>query len=210
MIASLNFRKKNNLTGEKRPILYSLRLWRKSVAFALEEEKHPDFFWLRYEDLVESPLKILNRVAYFLGIKIFPSDILKEDIRDQYGNLWKSNSSFDSHTYIAGDSIGRYKSVLPEIVGSYIESCCFPEMKYLGYDFNYIKSFDNAILYNFKEPFAIAHEKFQKEKEYSLSHIDEEIERYYKLTRSNFISREEAKEWFIFESVYERYLPLFK
>ncbi len=210
MVASLNFRKKDNLTGEKRPILYSLRLWRKSIAFALECEDKLNFMWLRYEDLIEKPLETLNSIARFLGIDFFPSDISRREIRDQYGNLWRSNSSFKAHTGITVNSIGRYKSVLPEYVASYIETCCFPEMRYLDYPLNYIDDFDEAILYKFEEPFPVKHKKFADNKEYSLNCIDEEIERYRKLTQKENLSDEEVRKWFLFDNVYHKYFSFFK
>src|SRR5687767_125731 len=41
MITSLNFRERDNLTGAHRPVLYSLRIWRKSVAMAIGCEREP-------------------------------------------------------------------------------------------------------------------------------------------------------------------------
>ena len=81
VIVSLNFREKDNLTGKKRPILYSLRLWRKSVAFALECENDSNFMWLKYEDLIENPIKILNKITSFLNIDVFDPNILEDGIR---------------------------------------------------------------------------------------------------------------------------------
>ena len=206
VIVSLNFRKKDNLTGKKRPILYSLRLWRKSVAFALECEDCSNFMWLKYEDLVENPIRILNKVAAFLSIDAFAPDILEGGIRDQYGGLWSSNSSFVSRLGISEDSIGRFKNVLPDYVISYIETCCLPEMKYLNYDLNKIEDFDEKSLGDFKEPFPIEHKKFLNDEEYSLTHIEEEIERYSKLTVSLKLNTDEAEKWFLFEKVYKKYL----
>jgi hypothetical protein len=43
MIASLNFSERDNATGSDRPVLYSMRIWRKSVATAIAFEGHPCF-----------------------------------------------------------------------------------------------------------------------------------------------------------------------
>jgi hypothetical protein len=166
--------------------------------------------YLKYEDLIENPIKISNEIAAFLNIDVFTPDILQGDIRDQYGNMWSSNSSFVSHVGISEDSIGRFKKVLPDYVISYIETCCLPEMKYLNYDLNEIEDFDEKTLDNFKEPFPIEHEKFLDDREYSLTHIEEEIERYNKLTGSLNLNTDEAKKWFLFEKVYKKYSDLFK
>jgi len=210
VITSLNFSEKDNLTGEKRPILYSLRLWRKSVAFILECEDDINFMCLKYEDLIENTAEILNEIAVFLDIDAFTSDISKENILDQYGDLWSSNSSFESKKGISPNSIGRFKDILPEYVISYIETCCLPEMKYLDYDLKGIQDFDEEILSNFKEPFPIRHKKFEGNKEYSLIHIGEEMERYNKLTGSLTLNTNEAEKWFLFEKIYKKYLTLFK
>jgi hypothetical protein len=210
VIVSLNFRKKDNLTGKKRPILYSLRLWRKSVAFALECEDNPNFMHLKYENLVQDPIEILNKIAAFLNIELFSPNIFKGGIRDQYGGLWSSNSSFVSCQGISRSSIGRFKDILPDYVISYIETCCLPEMRYLNYDLSQIENFDEKKLRNFKEPFPIKHEKFLSDKGYSLTHIEEEIERYIKLTGSLNLNTDEAEKWFLFEKVYKKYFNLLK
>ena len=62
MIASLDFSERDNATGMDRPVLYSVRVWRKSVATALAFDGHPRFHFLRYEDLVADPQAAMSRL----------------------------------------------------------------------------------------------------------------------------------------------------
>jgi len=63
MISSLDFRVRDNMTGDHRPILYSLRAWRKSVAYALACEHHGNMVWFRFEDLVTDLMPQLERLS---------------------------------------------------------------------------------------------------------------------------------------------------
>ena len=56
---------------------------------------------------------------------------------------------------------------------------------------------------NFEEPFPVKHKKFADNKEYSLNCIDEEIERYRKLTQKENLSDEEVRKWFLFDKAPE-------
>ena len=69
MISSLDFRRRDNKTGDDRPVLFSLRIWRKSVAICLAFADHPGFAWLRYEDLANDPRGEMRRLAEFLEIE---------------------------------------------------------------------------------------------------------------------------------------------
>jgi len=131
MITSLNFRERDNLTGANRPVLFSLRVWRKSAAIALAHETHPNFLWLRYEDLIKDPASVLSRIAFFLDLKKFSLETFKQGIYDQSGKLWEGNSSFNDRFGISGGSVGKYSKILPETVAAYIDACCWLEIKVL-------------------------------------------------------------------------------
>jgi hypothetical protein len=203
MITSLNFRKRLSLAGVNRPLLFSLRIWRKSVAIALAHETSENLLWLRYEDLVNNPFSVLGRVTSFLGLEAFSEGAFNGGVPDQHGILWKGNSSFDDMSGISSSSVDKYVEVLPTGVTAYIEACCWPEMKVLGYNFFCEPHFDKGAVLSYKEPFQIEHERFTPDYSYRSDHIEEEIERYRRLEEGRKDhDAEDAKLWFLYEAVY--------
>lgn len=205
MMASLSFRKRDNRTGRNRPILYSLRAWRKSVAFALHHDQNPNATWIRYEDLVKDPLLVLNQILTQLGLPAFSPDAFREGIRDQRGTLWRGNSSFQDFSGLSEAPVGESRDLLPESVLHYIESCCRPEMKRMGYSFYCGSSFDEEVVRSFREPFPVSHEKFPADYSWSGSHPEEEIERYRFLSHPDgHLSDVDKRRWFLFNDVYDK------
>jgi hypothetical protein len=205
MITSLNLSKRDNLTGSSRPLLYSLRIWRKSVAIALACETHPAFVWLRYEDLIDNAPLALNHVTTFLNISPFSEKSFSEEIRDQRGKSWKGNSSFDDISGVSSASVGRYVQQLPAKETAYIESCCYPEMKVLGYDFLHQSHFDESTIRSYTESFQVDHEKFSPDYSSRSDHIEEELERYKKLkAQDRDHDAGNVKRWFLYEAAYQK------
>jgi hypothetical protein len=197
MISSLNFRQRDNQTGENRPVLYSLRIWRKSFAFAFEFEGHPGFKWLRYEDIVDNSIEKLNQVFKFLSLPAIKSNDFINGIYDQYGNVWMGNSSFDDKAGVSSNSIGKFKNSLPESVISFIENTCYPEMKVLGYKFYLTPVFNEKTIRNYKDPFKKIHNKFPGNYSNSPGNIKKEIERLKMLKTGPALPAEEKKKWFL-------------
>lgn len=205
MISSLNFRQRDNLTGENRPVLYSLRAWRKSIATALAHEDHANFLWLRYEDLVIDPHAVLRRITTWLELDDFPEDAFEEGIVDQRSEKWKGNSSFDDRTFVTVRSVGRFAEVMPPSVMSYVEACCYPELKALAYEFYQMNSFDGDVIRNYREPFDRIHDKFSADYSYCEEHVAEENKRYDLLTQSGeTVAAEPCRKWFLYPSAYEK------
>jgi len=204
MIASLNFRDRDNLTGDHRPILYSLRAWRKSVAFSFGWEAHPGFLWLRYEDLAADPEPMLQRLTGFLRLEDFALDAFKAGIYDQWGKLWKGNSSFDERLGISDASIDKWRRVLPGKVMAFIEACCRPEMTTLGYDFESSESFDESAITGYIEPFPVVHAKFLPGYSVAPKRQQAEIQRWNLLTNVEELTEDEARRWFINRRAYLR------
>jgi hypothetical protein len=197
MISSLNFRQRDNQTGENRPILYSLRIWRKSAAFALEFEGHPGFKWLCYEDLVNKTMKELNRVFAFLSLPGMKESNFNHGIYDQHGKPWMGNSSFDDKAGVSSNSIGKSRELLPENVITFIENTCYPEMKVLGYKFYLTPVFNEEIVREYRDPFEKIHGKFPADYSHSPANIKKEIKRFKILKNGLDLPLEEKKKWFL-------------
>lgn len=201
MITSLNFRERDNQTGQRRPILYSIRTWRKSVAYAIAYKNYPNFFAYRYEDLVNNSLDLLKNITNFLDLHEIDKDIFNNGIYDQTGKTWLGNSSFNDKKGISSNSIGKYKNILPKEVISYIESCCYPEMKYLKYEFFISKNFNENSITNFQENYYRIHDKFPTNYSSNETNIMNEIERI-NILKSKPIKLLNIEEWFLFEECY--------
>jgi hypothetical protein len=204
MICSLNFGDRDNLTGQNRPVLFSLRAWRKSVAVALAYEDHPSFCWLRYEDLVRRPISELNRLTPSLGVDPYSNDLLKTGLLDQRGKIWMGNSSFSDQHGVTSTSVGRYEKGLPDEVRECIESCCRPEMVVLGYlDRDSTPPGDEAIR-TYRDPFTRVHSSFPADYSSDPRRVAEEIERLKMLESSEKPSQTEIVRQFIFSGAFEK------
>ena len=200
VITSVSFRERDNLTGENRPVLFTLRAWRKSVAIALAYEDHPNFLWVRYEDLIEAPGETLERLTNFLQVRPFDPETFRKGIYDQHGKLWRGNSSFDDRMGISRESVGKFAQALSERVTSFVEACCWPEMNRLKYALSFSKTFDPSAIRSYREPYAVCHEKFDQDYSCREDHVREEIERIDKWRgTTGDIAREDARRWFIYE-----------
>lgn len=206
IITSVNYSQKSHM-GDSRPVLYTLRAWRKSVAFALGCESDPGFAWLTYEDLVKNTWSTLDAMTKNLGIDAYLDDVFSDGIRDQHGKLWKSNSSFEAISGIDVTALGRFSTCLPHEVIAYIEAACYPELKVLGYDFKLLQKFESKALTEYREPFSVLHDKFVSQVEYSSDpkRISDECKRIEKVFDNEpDISDEELQRWFIHPAAYHR------
>ncbi len=116
------------------PLLFVLRQWRKSVAFALHHDGDPRFRLQRYEDLVTWPDAQLAGIAGWLGCAGFPGDIARRPLVDDRGRPWPSNSSYQPRHRISRAGVGRGRSDLAPALVRAIETLCGPELRALGYD----------------------------------------------------------------------------
>lgn len=204
MITSLNHGQYKRYVGKLRPVLFNIRNWRKSVAFAIYLQRNHNFLLIRYEELVCDFEQSLDRIANFLEIKPFDITSFLNGIKDQKGRRWKGNSSFaNNNNSINRNSIGNFRRMLPESVIKYIEACCYPEMKYLDYDFTAISHFSPRHIETFKEPYEITRENFTSDYSSSSEHIYQEIERYDRLKKS--LTKQEILKWYIFEEVFSEF-----
>ncbi|MES9827256.1 MAG: sulfotransferase [Candidatus Thiodiazotropha sp.] len=201
MITSLNFRIRDNLTGENRPILYSLRVWRKSVAFAYAATKSKKGCMVRYEDLVSNKWQTLNKITNYLSVEDFKKDIFDNGIVDQNGKPWKGNSSFADQNGISVNSLQKYKKYLPQNVKRFIEVLCAPEMQLLGYTSNYLIDEIDELMDSYRDPFESSHSKFQTGYSHNKERLKQEKERL-RLLRRGIGDVEMQRQWFITPEIY--------
>lgn len=119
--------------GRPRPMLFTLRQWRKSVAFGLGYADSPRLLVVRYEDLVENPAQEFARVTSFLRIGSYDFDIAKAQLRDDHGRPWRSNSSLAPSEGITSDSVGCHRRFLDPRLRRFVEATCNPELQALSY-----------------------------------------------------------------------------
>ena len=165
VLASLNHGVGSRYGGRRKPTLFNLRNWRKSVAFALHLRSHPGFRFLRYEDLVERPLEELDRLAGLLGVAPFSQGVFEDGIGrilDQDGAEWRGNSSHGAPGETLSEaSIGRYREVLPSEVVAFAEAVCGPEMRLLGYSIDGAGADPAAVIATFQDPYPVEREELR-------------------------------------------------
>ncbi len=133
VITSLNFGEAAIWSGTARPDLFNIRQWRKSVAFATRYEADDRVHVIRYEDVVQQPVRTIEEITTFLEVSPLHRSILQGELRDQNGEVWEGNSSHSPNPSITSDSIGRYVHHLSPARRAWIEALCLPELRYLNY-----------------------------------------------------------------------------
>ena len=204
VIASVNFGERYTAMGELRPILYTLRAWRKSVAFALGLEGHPRVHVVRYEALANRPEATLRALGDALGLP--PVELATGPLRDQHGAAWAGNSAFADASGISTGPVGRFERVLPREVLRYVETACLPEMLALGYRPTAVTRFDATALADYRPPFAKIHAKFPHDYSFAPEHVAEETQRYEHL-RAGDLAISQQSRWFVRPDAYARLRP---
>jgi len=125
----------------KRPLLFYVRHWRKSVAFArtfaeydvaLRERTH----LVRYEDLVRAPRETLERLCARGPLRFHEAMLQPSMYRGaSETGKWTPNSSFSGGEGIYPDSIDRWRGVLTRDQVRSIEALAGPELAWMGYGF---------------------------------------------------------------------------
>ena len=203
VVASAHF-SQQSFIGAQRPVLYTIRAWRRGVAFALALQDHPRCASLRYEDLVSAPVPALSRLAERLEIPPFCEEWYADGLRDQHGHPWESNSSFARAGGIDTGGAGRYRSQLPETVLRYVETLCYPEMCALGYQPDLVSECSFEILRDYRDPFAVTHGRFTDCPGYSSDpeRLRHEAERLMLLQSGGELTDAEAGRWFVHPGAY--------
>ncbi|MFP4042726.1 MAG: sulfotransferase, partial [Bacteroidales bacterium] len=201
VITSLNYGQYKDHSGKRRPMLFDVRNWRKSIAFAIYLEKASHFKLIKYENLVRKFYGVMSELTDFFDVQDFPEGTFSEGIRDQDGNIWSGNSSFGNKDFVNASSIGRYQDRLSEATINFIEATCYPELKYLGYDLS-IDGFQKKYVGQFSPPFQITRD-FPADYSVAEENSSLEIQRFHNLTEKG-PNEFESDKWFIFPEVYKK------
>ena len=135
IVASINYPKKKSYLGEKKPLLFIVKSWRRSVHFLNFYQSNNNFHYLKYEDLILNTDIELQKISNFLNISRFDSELLRHVIKDMKNNLIFSNSSHDNSSFkISQNSLGSYLNLLSNKEIKFIESSCYKEMRFLNYN----------------------------------------------------------------------------
>lgn len=152
VLASANYPKGEKHLGIKKPTLFLLRSWRKSVEFARLWNGNKNFHFLKYEDLVMNPYNELDRITSYLGLPGFNKNCFDKGIYNQNGDLWSANSSFHTEeSFISKNSLGVYKEILTKEEIDYTEAICGEEMIWLGYNVGLDEKNKGNVIRNFKD-----------------------------------------------------------
>jgi hypothetical protein len=183
--------------GEKiRPTLWNLRLWRKSVLYALYLANNENFMLVKYEDLVVCPEQELKKILAFLCVNDLSQEMLQGEITDAHGVTWLGNSSEHDLYYVSAKRIGVFKSLPPDLV-RYIESICYEEMRFLSYSFQELnKDADINTIRSFVEPKPVTHPSFPSDYSSSQANIDFEVHRTKRLSALDRNMKKISCEWF--------------
>jgi biotin carboxylase len=201
VLASVNFGARYASMGEPRPILYTLRTWRKSVAFALALADNPRVRVVRYETLAAKPEATTRSLFESLGLR--PLDGPELEVKDQYGASWTGNSSFTETTSVSTKPVGRFEKVLPHDVLRYVEAACLPEMRALGMDPVVSRRFERTALADYRPASSRVHAKFPVDYSHKPEHVTEECERFAHVF-SGTLAQAEQSRWFIHPSAYRK------
>ncbi len=178
VLASANYPNSIKFLGQKKPSLFVLRSWKKSIDYIKAYKHNDNLLFLRYEDLVLKTNKTLLAITKFLEVESFAQNTFNEGVLDQIGMIWKANSSNNVDSVnISSQSIGKYKDKLSESEISYAEAICFEEMEYFNYEKNISQEDRIKIIKNFKD--VEVHDQTDLPADYSssLENINMEISR---------------------------------
>jgi len=162
-------------------------------------EGDPNFMCLRYEDFVNEPEHYLEQLTKFLDLEPYPARPFADGVRDQHGDLWRSNSSFSNKLGIDPSAAVQYRERLPRDVMAYIETICYPEMRVLKYDFHAIEGYDPRHMTAFQEPFPMIHARFSDAPDYSTgpARLADEQRRVEMLQPGVSLSEAEMRQWYL-------------
>lgn len=200
LIASLSRGRASEFTGRRKPTLFNIRNWRKSVAIALHLEREEGFVCIRYEDLCAEPVRELNRVASVLGIGSFDERAVAGELRDQQGRVWAGNSSHAPRALVSSSSVGTFAQHLSPDVVRYVEATCLPELVALGYTVSLDADGARDVIHTFRDPEPLERAELR-------SYLDHDARAREELRRLELLQQagvDDARAYFVFDDVRDR------
>jgi len=138
ILASRNYSENFILTrgGRKLHSLYFIaQMWKTSIFYKYFLTNHyPEtFLSIYYEDLVRDTDNEIKKICDFLSIDFMPKLLNYTNYKDEKGNNWKANTSFEQKKGFDTTSIQKWKNIIPKKVIGAFEFMCHHEMRIEGY-----------------------------------------------------------------------------
>ena len=124
-----------NAGGKLHPILMIARVWRTSFRYQnLLESKFPkNFLAVKYENLICNSKQVVKLICDFLELEFSEGMLSTSDFKDDQGQNWRSDSSYENVAGFDKSTIDRWKEKLPDNELSILEYLCSQEMLMAGY-----------------------------------------------------------------------------
>jgi len=180
VLTSLSFgRQGQEFTGKRRPVLFDLRNWRKSIQISKMIENEKNFKLVKFEDLISKKHEIINEIFTFLGEESLCISDFKIELENSL-KTWEGNSSFYKREIFDKKAIGMYETVMPNNVIEYIESTCLDEMQYAGYSCREVSDKKRvSIISKYMDSFEIDRPEFDNDYSSSVENVQYESNRVY-------------------------------
>ncbi|MBM7557454.1 sulfotransferase family protein [Halanaerobacter jeridensis] len=166
------------------PLLFMIKHWRKSFAYALYNSYHnsDNFKLVKYENLTSKPEETMKDICDFINIDYEEKMINPNFYRDGKGDSWTDNSAYSTTNKITAKFKDKWKEILPAAKLQYIEDLCHLEMMKLGYERQTSLSLKESVFskVKFEDKLDTDWIKAQsKEENQNLTTIKNELLRYY-------------------------------
>jgi hypothetical protein len=192
----------NFKSGNKYPLLFLIRQWRKLASIAwLNSKNNENVLLVKFEDLIENPEKVANLICDFIGVEFHLNMITPEEYKDGEGEPWKQNSSYENkeRQIFNSQSLRKWSKFLSRDVVNFIEIFCSFEMNLLNYkkkssnftkDIGYLLDYQDDLTQcsEWIKPYAV-NDNFKE--------VSAELARYSMLKDKAYLSKETCKLFFL-------------
>ena len=129
IINSANFYDRHNFASPARPLLYHIAYWKNSILNI--NENIDKVHLVKYESFEKDFEKEKNNIYEYLNIK---NKRKIKNLKDQYGKVWKNNSSFNFKIKHKQNIIYLNNQIrVPKNIIKIIEFFCYEELRIMGY-----------------------------------------------------------------------------